>query len=109
MSDLGEQLRQIRLAKRLTQTDVAQAMDVSTGAVGHWETGTRPIAIESLEAFARAVGAEVEIRVVDTTQVTTPAHRELLATIQRLAPHLRDDDFLDAQALLQSRHDRRRA
>jgi predicted transcriptional regulator len=38
---IGETLREIRLALRLSLTDVARALAVAEGTVSRWETGDR--------------------------------------------------------------------
>ena len=38
-SEIGQRIRLARVTKGLTQAELAERMNVSQGAVGHWEIG----------------------------------------------------------------------
>ncbi len=51
-------LAKLRVARGLTQADVADLVGVSVGAVGHWETGTCFPVEEHLQALCSAFHVE---------------------------------------------------
>lgn len=52
-------VRRIRLAKNLTQEQVAEAADLHVNYVSSVERGERNISICNVERFARALGVEM--------------------------------------------------
>jgi transcriptional regulator with XRE-family HTH domain len=55
MSALGEEIRRLRKARGLRQTEVAQAIGVSAAQVSQWE-GDRGVSVKNLAALAAALG-----------------------------------------------------
>ena len=48
-------VKSIRTQLNLKQSDIANLLGVTTGYVSHWETGTRSIPSEAIEALAKKV------------------------------------------------------
>ena len=46
--DIGQRIRQVRLEKDMSQTDLALAMDTSRNVISRWETGENAIRLDSL-------------------------------------------------------------
>lgn len=60
MATLAERLVQLRKARGLNQRELAQALCVSPGAVGLWETGSRFPSPELLEKIADYFGVTID-------------------------------------------------
>lgn len=48
-----ERLKELRTEKRLSQTELARALNVSQRSISSWETGFREPNFDTLEAIAR--------------------------------------------------------
>ncbi len=59
MSELRENVRQIRLARSLPQLVLADELGIDVSAVCNFENGKRDFRIGSLPAIASALGVEV--------------------------------------------------
>lgn len=59
----GKRLKELRKGKKLTQSDVAKLMNISTTSVVNYEAGTRKIPLEYLLAFARFYGVTIDFLV----------------------------------------------
>lgn len=59
MKDLRENVRQIRLARSLSQQVLADELNIDVSAVCNFENGKRDFRIGSLPAIASALGVEV--------------------------------------------------
>jgi transcriptional regulator with XRE-family HTH domain len=59
-SSLGERLRQARNKIGLTQQQVAQQLNITRVAYGHYERGAREVALDQLPALAQVLGTSVE-------------------------------------------------
>ena len=46
--DVGQRIRQIRMEKGMSQTDLALAMDTDKSAVSKWELGTQILRLDTL-------------------------------------------------------------
>ena len=62
---LREQLVAMRLAKKLRQVDVAESMGVGQPSVSEFERGETNPRLDTLQRYARAIGARIEFEVVD--------------------------------------------
>ncbi len=60
MQRIGARIREARKAKGLSQSDLAEALDVTKGAISQWETGQTDLSITRLDAIARVLAVEVE-------------------------------------------------
>lgn len=52
VNGLGERLREQRLARKLSQKEVAKALNVSPSVISNYESGERTPSVEILIAFA---------------------------------------------------------
>ena len=59
-SSLGEKIKKIRLARNLSQSDIAEAMGVSRQYVSRWESGERNINGDQLIEYAKVVGVTMD-------------------------------------------------
>ena len=50
--DIGQNIRKFRMAKGMTQTDLALAMDTNKSAVSKWETGDRILKLDTVLRLA---------------------------------------------------------
>ncbi|MFP1869343.1 helix-turn-helix domain-containing protein [Lonsdalea quercina] len=60
MTALGKRITALRMEARLTQVQLAQALNVSQQAVQSWEAGRRRIQISVLPAVARLLSVSLE-------------------------------------------------
>lgn len=57
--DIGQKIREARIGKGMTQADLAEALDVSQGAVGQWEQGITVPKFRNLVALSELFGIPV--------------------------------------------------
>ena len=57
---LGDRIKELRKAKRLSQSDFAIILDVSQGAVTQWERGVRKPDVDMLQAIADYFGVTTD-------------------------------------------------
>ena len=57
---LGERISELRKASKMSQVDLAKAMEVSRQAVSKWETGTADPSTANLIALAKLYGVSPE-------------------------------------------------
>lgn len=53
MSNIGDNIKRYREAKRMTQSDLAKLLEVTDKAVSSWELGTREPRMVYVEAMAK--------------------------------------------------------
>jgi transcriptional regulator with XRE-family HTH domain len=58
MGKLGQRIRDLRHARKLSQTDVARLMDLSKQTVSGWESGAAPPQLRNLVRFAAILGTD---------------------------------------------------
>ena len=58
--EIGQKIKKARIAKGLTQEELAQALYVSRTAISKWESGRGFPNIESLKAIAAFFGVSLE-------------------------------------------------
>ena len=68
MASVGKHIRQLRLARKLTQEQLAEQLFVTRQTVSAWETGKALPDLETLERIAAALGAEVTEVIYGTAQ-----------------------------------------
>ena len=68
--DTMQKLTELRKKRGLTQKDVARAMGVGQPAVSELERGNTASKIDTLQRYAAAVGATVEISVREVHDVS---------------------------------------
>ena len=62
---IGERIREERLARRLTQSVCGARMGVSRSRWADIEAGRKSMTLDTLGAVAKALGLQVEIRLVE--------------------------------------------
>lgn len=79
---IGERIRELRLKSGITQTELAQKLEIPYQSIGQWERGLRSPKIETLQRIAEALGVEVwELADFDTASYMLEEdinHKELL-------------------------------
>ncbi len=60
MTGIGEKIKRLRLAKRMTQADLAKALGVSTSTVGMYERGQRSPDNKMLTKFSRFFSVSID-------------------------------------------------
>jgi len=56
---IGRRIAELRVARNVTQEELAERLDVSVGYVRQVEGGAKNLSVRSLVAFADAVGAQL--------------------------------------------------
>ena len=77
MASVGRHIRQLRLARHLTQEQLAERLFVTRQTVSAWETNRAQPDLETLERIAAALGAEV------TEVIYGPQSGQDLKTLKR--------------------------
>lgn len=90
MTDLGGQLgarvKQLRLARRLTQEQVAEQAGLSSKFIGQIERGLSNPALTTLGSIARALGVSlVDLLAVDTERTPRLSPRQVTQVREALA------------------------
>ena len=70
MSNIGEKIKQIRVARSYTQQDIADKMNIKRNTVSQWESGARTIGVEQLIEYAKIVGVTLDFFSDDSTERT---------------------------------------
>jgi transcriptional regulator with XRE-family HTH domain len=65
---MGARIAELRKASSITQTQLAETMDVSQQTVASWEVGRRGVPVSMVPALARALGVSVEALIGETPQ-----------------------------------------
>jgi transcriptional regulator with XRE-family HTH domain len=93
MRHIGERLRELRRARGLTVTDVADLIGASHASVSRWETGRQVLpSYEALVTWVEALGGRAHLILMpDATPLPSdPAYLalvdELLTQLPRLTP-----------------------
>ena len=60
MSDIGERIKRLRLAKKMTQSDLGKRLGVSTSTVGMYERGQRSPDNEMLIKFSKVFSVSID-------------------------------------------------
>ena len=58
--ELGEKIKQIRVARNFTQNDIAERMNVSRDLISRWESNQRNMKTDQLIQFAKIVGVTLD-------------------------------------------------
>lgn len=58
---VGEQIRDARKAKGLTQKELGAIMGLSESVVNKYETGKQNLSLETVQKVARALGVELTV------------------------------------------------
>lgn len=68
---IGKTIRMLRLRDKRTQTDLANALDISPQAVSRWEIGASFPDITLLPAIARYFGVSIDALFCDSAEPKT--------------------------------------
>ena len=60
MSDLGNKIKQIRIARGYTQDDIADMMDVKRTTISNWEKNVRMPSADKLIQYSKIVGVTLD-------------------------------------------------
>lgn len=69
-NNIGEKIKTIRLARNLTQQDLADRMGLKRNTISQWESGMRKISVEHLIEIAKVVGVTLDYFNDNTEQRT---------------------------------------
>ena len=84
----GARIRELRIAKNLTQDDLAEQMNVSHGYISFIESGKRGCSVDVLIALLNLFGVSIDYLVLGTATFIAPDSAVLKADIQALIGHL---------------------
>jgi transcriptional regulator with XRE-family HTH domain len=90
IASIGENIKQLRLAKAKGQTEVARALDISVAALSKIENGQTDINVSRLAQLAKYF--EVSINAIITRQETSSVSQEVIEEIADLKKQLADKD-----------------
>ena len=76
MPSVGDRIREIREAKKLTQDQLAEKAAISKGFLSEIENGKRNVSSEYLLRIANVLSASVDYLLRGTTEVPGPRNRE---------------------------------
>lgn len=89
---IGTRLKELRLARKLRQEQVAQIIGVNRTAVSSYETGVRQPSFDTLVSLARLYRVSsdyllgmTDVRTLDITGLTEPEVEILSALVQNMA------------------------
>jgi transcriptional regulator with XRE-family HTH domain len=91
---LNEKIKKLRRSRRLTQSEFAKALGISTGYLSQIEMGIRLPSRALLKRMADMYGASLDYLLLDATPSTTPGVPEEIAEFFRseyLSDHDRDE------------------
>ena len=60
MNKFSERLKELRLEKNLTQTELAQETGISQAGIAKWETGDRNPSVDCLIILAKFFGVTID-------------------------------------------------
>lgn len=60
MDNVGEKLKQLRIARNLTQGELSESLGISRQLVSRWESGKRKISAEQLKKIANVLGVTLD-------------------------------------------------
>lgn len=69
-NNIGEKIKTIRLARNLTQQELADRMGLKRNTISQWESGMRKISVEHLIEIAKVVGVTLDYFNDNTDQRT---------------------------------------
>ena len=84
----GARIRELRIAKNLTQDDLAEHMNVSHGYISFIESGKRGCSVDVLIALSNLFGVSIDYIVLGPATSTAPDSAALKADIQALIGQL---------------------
>ena len=85
---MGQRMKMKRRAKKLSQEDIAKAVQISASFYGNIERGIRIPSIDTLVAIANALEVGTDFLLCDSVQAAIPQHSP--EEMRLLARYLRD-------------------
>lgn len=58
---IGQLIREARKAKGVTQTELAEKLNISQAAVNRYEAGTQNLTIDTIQKIATALGSDINV------------------------------------------------
>ena len=84
----GARIRELRIAKNLTQDDLAEHMNVSHGFISLIESGKKGCSVDVLIALSNLFGVSIDYLVLGTATFAASDFAALKADVQELIGHL---------------------
>ncbi len=84
----GARIRELRLAKKLDQIELAELLNVSHGYISLIESGKKGCSVDVLIALSNLFGVSIDYIVLGAATFTAPDSAALKADIQELIGHL---------------------
>lgn len=91
MGNFKERLKTLRQSRDLTQSSLADALNISRSAVGMYENGSREPDFETLELIADFFNVDIDYLLGRTTKTT------YIPQPTTLAAHFEGDEFTDEE------------
>ena len=82
-----DKLKELRNQKKLTQTELAQALNVSKGTIGNWEAGHRQPDHSALSKLADFFGVSVDY-ILDRENENSPPKSDELSEEERIVVYM---------------------
>lgn len=86
---IGEKIRDLRNARKLTQEQLGREMGVPTNTISRWETATYRPKVEDLDTLARFFG----VSILDFFPDREAENHETIAALLRTAKELHPQDL----------------
>lgn len=80
---LGKRIRQQRKFLKMTQTDLANAVDVSTSYIGHIERGLKHCSLETIVALSKALHVTPDMLLQDSLEANASMRFEDMSVTTR--------------------------
>ena len=101
---MGKRMRMKRRSKKLSQEDLAKAVQISTSFYGNIERGISIPSIDTLVAIANVLEADTDFLLCDSVQAANPQHtpeemRLLARYLQDRVAELKYEETMDEEAL----------
>ncbi len=81
---MGERIRDLRRKKGLTQSELAEAADISTSFVGHIERGEKVASLETVSSLATCLGTSMDYIVLGIRNRCSQQDCPMIVSLQRL-------------------------
>lgn len=82
MREIGRRIREVRLARHMTQTELARLLDVAKQTVSNWESGAAPPMLISLIRLAAVLNVNIAYVIGVTDLVIMPPEKSKEASNQ---------------------------
>ena len=86
VTHIAQKIRELRTASKMSQTKLAEKLDVTPNTVSRWESGTYKPSIEDLDRIARVFEKPIWALLPGDTTATNEAQRLLLSKTGDLPP-----------------------